>query len=885
MTTTTTGSLDGPSPARRLPESAKCEISRGRSRTLPLLVVLFVGSGCSALIYEVVWLQSLQLVIGSSAVSLGVLLGTFMGGMCLGGLLFPRLVCTRRHPLRLYALIELGIGLIGILLLFGLPHINRLYASHIGHGWTSILMRGAVCAICLLAPTMLMGATLPAIARWVQATPRGISWLGFFYGGNIAGAVLGCLLAGFYLLRVHDMAIATCVAAALNLTVALIALVLAARTTYEAPADQESPHDTPAAGEAARPAASKTKAVYVVIALSGLCALGAEVVWTHVLSLLLGGTVYTFSIILAVFLLGLGLGSSIGSIIARDSLRPRLALGVCQLLLTTAIAWAAYALAESLPYWPIDPSLSASPWVTFQIDLVRCAWVVLPGAILWGASFPLALASAAQGLLSLKSPAPSEEGSALDTSNFTLQTPRASNDPGRLVGGIYAANTVGAIVGSVAFSMVLIPRLGTQNSQRVMIALAAVSAALALASSRVAGILPARGEGGPPSSSFSSEKKKRGQDALATIATLVAVLLPAALLIWRVPPIPPTLAAYGRYLPTRTTTADVLYVGEGMNATIAVTQLDGGVTSFHVSGKVEASTEPQDMRLQRMLGHLSALLHPKPKSVLVVGCGAGVTAGSFLLHPDVERIVLCEIEPLIPKVVSVYFAKENYGVVDDPRVEIVYDDARHYILTTREKFDVITSDPIHPWVKGSAALYTREYFELCKQRLNPGGVVTQWVPLYESNEDVVKSEIATFFTAFPGGTIWSNDAEGEGYDVVLLGQTEPSKIDIEALEQRLQRDDHRRVAESLKEVEFESAMDLLATYAGQGPDLTGWLKDAQINTDRNLRLQYLAGLGLNAYEGEAIYDKMLTYRQFPENLFLGPPIQKIKLRDAIGNPR
>jgi len=877
MTTTIMGSPDDLSSAQRLPESIECEISRGGSRALPLLTALFVGSGCSALIYEVVWLQSLQLVIGSSAVSLGVLLGTFMGGMCLGSLLFPRLVSARWHPLRLYALIELGIGLIGILLLFGLPHINRLYASHIGHGWTSILMRGAVCAICLLVPTMLMGATLPAIARWVQATPRGVSWLGFFYGGNIAGAVLGCLLAGFYLLRVHDMAVATYVAAALNCAVALIALLLAGRTPYQPPV--RCPGSTCRGHPALelQAASPRHHAVYVVIALSGLCALGAEVVWTHILSLLLGGTVYTFSIILAVFLFGLGLGSGVGSIIARDSLRPRLALGGCQLLLTAAIAWAAYALAESLPYWPIDPSLTRSPWVTFQIDLVRCAWVVLPGAILWGASFPLALASAAQGASSSKSQVPTEGNPALHTSNFTLQTPQAPNDPGRLVGGIYAANTVGAIIGAMAFSMILIPRLGTQNSQRIMIALAGISALLALASSRGEGILPL--------SLLFGGQRRQGRDALATIATLATVPLLAALLIWKVPPIPPALAAYGRYLPTRTTTADVLYVGEGMNATIAVTQLDGVVTSFHVSGKVEASTEPQDMRLQRMLGHLSALLHPKPKSVLVVGCGAGVTAGSFLLHPDVERIVLCEIEPLIPKVVSVYFARENYGVVDDPRVEIVYDDARHYILTTQEKFDVITSDPIHPWVKGSAALYTREYFELCKRRLNLGGVVTQWVPLYESNEDVVKSELATFFTAFPQGTIWSNDVDGKGYDVVLLGQVEPLRIDADALQERLDREDHQRVAESLREVEFDSAMDLLATYAGQGPDLVEWLKDAQINTDRNLRLQYLAGMGLNAYEGEAIYDEILTYRKFPESLFLGPPIQKVRLRDAIGNPR
>ncbi len=841
------GSSDDPLLSPQLAGNAGAEESRWG--TLPWLAVLFVGSGCSALIYEIVWLQSLQLVIGSSAVSLGVLLGTFMGGMCLGSLLFPRLVSVRRHPLRVYAMLEMGIGIIGIVLLFGLPHINRLYAAHIGHGLTSILMRGAVCALCLLAPTMLMGAALPAIARRVQATPHGIAWLGFFYGSNIAGAVLGCLLAGFYLLRVHDMAVATYVAVALNGTVALIALLLAGRTPHQLPVL------CPASTCRGRPAfespvgSPRHHTVHVVIGLSGLCALAAEVVWTHILSLLLGGTVYTFSIILAVFLVGLGIGSSIGSAIARESGRPQRVLGCCQLLLTTAIAWAAWALAKSLPYWPVDPSLARSPWLNFQIDLVRCAWVVLPGAVLWGASFPLALASAAS----------------------------QGRDPGRIVGEVYAANTVGAILGSLAFSMILIPRLGTQGSERVMIALAALSAVFALAPSLVAGILP--------SSVLSGSPPKQWRAILAAIAALPMAPILAVLLIWTVPPIPPALVAYGRYLPTRTRTADVLYVGEGRNSAIAVTELDGSVRSFHVCGKVEASTEPADMRLQRMLGHLSALLHPKPRTVLVVGCGAGVTAGSFLLHPDIERIVLCEIEPLIPKVVSVYFAKENYGVVDDPRVEIVYDDARHYILTTHEKFDVITSDPIHPWVKGSAALYTREYFDLCKRRLNPGGIVTQWVPLYESRDDVVKSELATFFTAFPQGTIWSNDIDGEGYDVILLGRVEPLKIDVDALQERLDRENHQRVTESLKEVEFESAMDLLATYAGQGPDLTKWLKNAQINTDRNLRLQYLAGMGLNAFQGEQIYDDILAYRKFPEDLFLAPPILKLQLRDAIGNPR
>jgi len=270
--------------------------------------------------------------------------------------------------------------------------------------------------------------------------------------------------------------------------------------------------------------------------------------------------------------------------------------------------------------------------------------------------------------------------------------------------------------------------------------------------------------------------------------------------------------------------------------------------------------------------------------VLVVGCGAGVTAGSFVLYPDVERIVICEIEPLIPQVVAQYFGKENYNVVHDRRVQVVYDDARHFILTTPEKFDVITSDPIHPWVKGAATLYTKEYFELCRQRLNSGGVVTQWVPLYESSLAVVQSEIATFCAVFPSGTVWSNDIDGEGYDVVLLGQTRPMSIDVDGLQQRLDRPDHRAVAQSLKEVGFGSAVDLLATYAGQGPDLQPWLKGAEINRDRNLRLQYLAGMGINAGNSGSIYENMLLYRKYPEVLFTAANERGRALRRALERP-
>ena len=402
-------------------------------------------------------------------------------------------------------------------------------------------------ALALLPATILLGATLPVVARFARASPEGSRFLGLFYAANIAGGVVGALLAAFYLLSAHDAYVATLAAVALNLAVAAAGTWLAART--------------------ARPGATKpapsTRAgarwpIHVAIGLSGLAALAGEVLWTRNLSLLFGATAYAFALILAVFLLGLGAGAGAGAALARR-VDAWTAFACTQLLACAAIVWAAYAIASALPYWPIDVTLPATAALEVQLDLLRTAFAVLPGAIAWGASFSLALAAAGGR---------------------------------RTAGALYAANTAGAVVGALGTSFVLVVALGSRGTQQVMLA-AAACAACCCSSRR-----PRCGAGRPRCGSC-SPRPSRASSARSRCSSAL----------------PPELVAYGRFLPTRGLGANVVHMGEGLSASIAVTREPDGTLTYHNAGKTQASTYPQDLRLQRMLGHWATLAAERPAAV------------------------------------------------------------------------------------------------------------------------------------------------------------------------------------------------------------------------------------------------------------------------------
>jgi len=772
------------------------------------LLVLFFASGCAALIYETVWFYLVQLIVGASSISVAVILSSFMGGMALGSWLIPKVTPTRMHPLRVVAILEAGIALLGLAIPLLLPYIQQAYMTVAEPGANAVALRAVVCALVLVPPTMLMGATLPAIARR-RSSEHDAESVGLLYMANLVGGATGTVLAGFYLLRVHDTVIATYVAVALNVAIAIACYLMSRSEEADAPV-APAPHVSPSSPAATTP-------VLIASGLSGLTALGAEVVWTRQLSLLFGASVYTFSLILAVFLAGLGLGGFAGSKLARRTTSPQSMLATAQILLAIAIAFGAWAIVNLLPGWQpraaFLPTVWANPAYAFAFDGLRCAVAMLPATLLWGASFPLTLACARQQHTTVGDPGFSEQ-----------------------VARINATNTLGSLTGAIAFTLIGIPVLGSHVAQQALVALAGVSSAILIWTSAA---------------------------RIPRLAAAAGVVIVAAVFV---PPVPARLIAYGRSVDSWDSIKNFLYLAEGATASVAVTEGVAGAKQFHIAGKVEASDMDIDMRLERMLGHMPALVHPNPKSVLIVGVGAGVTTGALSIHPEVERIVVCEIEPMVPRSARAYFGKENHHVFDDPRVQLVFDDARHFLQTTDEKFDIITSDPIHPWVRGAATLYSQEYLTLVKNHLNPGGVVTQWIPLYETDLASAKSQIGTFASVFPDTTLWNPDLLEEGYDLVALGRVNESPIREEAIRQRLNA--APRVKQSLDEVMLRSPEAILSTYAGRGRDLAPWLADAQINRERNLRLQYLAGMAASTDQRFLIFQSMLAYRRYPADLFV-----------------
>lgn len=808
-----------------MPQASSPPLS-SRASTLPaaasgVIFLCFLLSGASALVYQVAWVRHLTLILGATSLAVSTVLTAFMAGLALGSYLAGRWIDRRGRPLVVYAALELVIGAYALLLPWVFQGMAPLYewvwAQFHPQFYTFSLLRFGLAFLVLLVPTTCMGATLPVLAKFYALAPGRFSLnVNQLYAVNTTGAVIGTLAAGFFLMPQLGLAHTVLTASATNFGLAALLawVVLAARPPQRAALLASSWRETaPTEGQdiPMRPAIQRF--LLASVALTGFCALALEVAWTRVLSLVLGPSVYAFSIMLATFLIGLALGGfAVARLLARW--RPRVLAFLFGLQLAIGLAvFGSLLLFGQLPFWYAflyfrwDVS-SFDSGLTLQFALAFV--VMLMPTLMMGGMFPALIHA------------------------FDAERARA----GRSVGRLYAGNTLGAIVGAFAAGYVLIPWLGIQGTVVLV-----VGAYLALAAAT--GWLAGRGWA------------LRVGLALAAGA-MVALWLPT----WNPMAMSSGMNHYAwwlkpdgwddqrAYVPTRddfnryVENMEVLFYREDVDTTVAVArelnvppQSLGDQTVDSVllinNGKIDASSH-YDMPTQILSGHLGPLLHPgQPRNALVIGLASGTTAGSLLHHP-IDALDVVEISEGTVKA-SHYFDNVNGHPLDDARTNLAVNDGRNHLLVTPQRYDVIVSEPPNPWISGPANLFTREFFELAAARLAPDGVFVQWVQLYAMSSENLKALLKTFHGVFPHLFVFSGLVQS---DLLLVGARGPLTLDLDTLQSRMARTD---VAHDLARIGLTTVADLLARFR-LGSEEVARLYDAHtpLNTDDNALIEYAA---------------------------------------------
>lgn len=769
-----------------------------------MVYLLLFLSGAAALVCQVAWVRSLALVFGQSHLAVTAVLSVFMGGLAVGGYAVGRRVDRIRRPLRAYGFLQLGIAAFA-LVFEGLMTIYPSLYAPLARGRDDAalyltVVRLFFSTLAVIAPAILIGGTLPVVARAVCRGPEDLRRrLAFLFGANTLGLVGGAVLAGFVLLRLYA------VSTTYHLAIALAALVGLASVLLPARADAESAPEavtaTVALDEpdgAARPALTLWG-----IGIVGFCALGYEVLWTRVLTTAIGASVYGYTIVLATLLAGIALGSQACGLLVRlsrravpGSSRPvawfgltQLAIGVTALAVTVALRDVAANAVR------LQNLFAGGAVATFTVRvwagvLLAFLYTFVP-ALFMGAAFPLA-------------------GEALA---------RHRNSVGRAVGDLVGSIAVGALLGTAASSLLLVRVVGIERSLEILAVLNLGVGLAVLASLRKARWLAAGVAAG----------------AVAVIAVLA--ISPSALRIWDVRRTAvfrgnqPEAFATPEMVSEAVENTDVLYYGEGDETIVSVIKVKGGEQALITNGRVEASTDLQERQNQLTLGHLPMLLARDPREVLVVGLGSGMTAGAVAAHPGVGRVTVAEIEPKMLGVART-FAKYNHRVLENPKVGVLPNDGRNFLMTTDRKFDVITSDPMHPWSKGSGYLDASEYFALAAAHLRPGGVMAQGLPLYELTPQDLASVVRTFRQHFAHTMLWLVH-----YDAVLVGSGAPFLVDQAEIERRLA---DPAIAGDLGQVEMGSATDLLSYFAMGTDGMTRLARDGVLNTDDRPFLEFSA---------------------------------------------
>ena len=770
-------------------------MKRNLPRREPLFSILtcFFLSGAAGLIYQVAWSKALGLIFGHTAYAIATVLAVFMAGLAAGSAFFGRWRKNQTVPIVLYSQIEFLAGMTGALSLAGLAGVRSVYfASYpLISSMQSLLpvLRFLGAAVVLFIPTFLMGGTLPVLVRGVTRNPVQLGLrVSQLYWVNTFGALTGTLISGFVLLPALGLRLTVGVAVALNIVAGLIALRIAKEF---ASADEVRGSTSPRVSVGKSPQQLPPQFLLILFVVVGATAFAYEIAWTRLLAVELGSSTYAFTLILAAFLAGTVIGSMIFQRFYRGARK------VAMVTFSRAQTWIAVAALLSLIFFHWIPSVI--PFllrVTHQTfgglvlaQAATSALTVLPMAAIFGFNFPavLVLLDDAMG---------------------------ASAGGSSIVGKAYASNTLGAIAGSLIAGFLLVPWLG---SFRVIAATAAVNILLALVLDW-----------------FSPRRQIRFL-VLNLGCFVMAFVIGFSSLFHNQSLLSLSAALYGNTFQGHLTlgeiaaTNDLVFSTEGVNDSIAVIRSDNYV-ALRVNGKVDASTG--DARTQLLLGHLGAAFHPAPRRVLIVGFGSGMTVSDVARYPDVERIDCVEIEPAVMRAAP-YLESLSRGILQDPRVHVIFDDARDFLLTSADKYDLVISEPSNPWIAGIATLFTNEFYAAVRQRLAPGGIFVQWVQAYSLAPDDLSMIVATLAPHFPEVTLW----RGEAPDLLLLGRMDAAPFQFARLRALWK---NAEVRKDFQSVDVHQPEGLVAYYLLDDAAVRKLGAGGVLNTDDRTVLEYHA---------------------------------------------
>jgi len=769
-----------------------------------LFITLYAASGAAGLVYEVAWTRLLTLALGHTVAAASTVLAAFMGGLALGAWLAGRAERRRgadaiatRSRLRMYAALELIVALSAVVLPAVLSASTPLlaWAYHDGLAPARFgLTRVLVCAALVGVPATAMGATFPVAVGWYA---RGAADAGVLYAVNTAGAAAGAIATGFFLLPWLGLRATTWIGVALNVFAACGALAIASRPPAAASDASETSamrRKKRAGSDTADTIAAQPALAITAAAICGFLGLSFEVIWTRLLTLVVGPTTYAFTTVLVSFIVGITIGSAAGARLARRTVRPVAWLGAVLVVGALSASIAAWFTASRLPLivaaQVADPSASFGGVVWRQA--LSIVVMLLPMTAAFGAAFPLALALASGTHQSVAGAA----------------------------ARVYTANTVGAIAGALVAGFGMVPGLGLEISVRVIVvtAIAVGGAYLAAARDRRSALMRAAV---PVAAAIVSivvlprwDRALLASGAYKYAAYIDPVDLEVELRAWQIP-----------------------YHKDGAVATVSVREL-AGTRSLVIDGKVDASNAG-DMLTQRLLGLLPVLMHRDPQEICVIGLGSGVTVASAVGSGRVRHADVVEISPEVVEA-SAFFDRENQRVLQSPAVRLIVGDGRSHLALTPQRYDVIVSEPSNPWMAGIAPLFTREFFEAARARLKPDGIVCQWAHAYDISDGDLRSIVGTFNSVFPAATMW---LIGES-DVLLIGMKDGDVDDVYAALARVEATSKESKPRALlNDVGIAPRglpFALFTTLAGGPDDVLEYGHGASIQTDDRMVLEYSA---------------------------------------------